>query len=109
MRQDGDIPGAKELHTLLQSIRKYGMTKVFFEKLNSRAINNNLQDIPNRVLDLVNPTFSVPRHTLIDIINKEIVPFKAKLLNKRLVLYGSLYGSITTYACGRWTCLVWGS
>jgi hypothetical protein len=31
MRQDDDIPGAKELHTLLQSIRRqYGMTKDFF-------------------------------------------------------------------------------
>ena len=31
MRQDYDIPGAKELHTLLQSIRQYGMTKEIFE------------------------------------------------------------------------------
>ena len=61
--------------------------------MNSRAINNKLQDIPNHVFDLVNPTFIVPRHTLIDIINREIVPFKAKLLNKRLVLF---YADITT-------------
>jgi hypothetical protein len=81
MRHDDDIPGAKELHTLLQSMRQYGMTKNFFEQLNLRAINNKLQDIPNNVFDLANPTFIVPRHTLIDIINGEIVPFKAKLLN----------------------------
>jgi hypothetical protein len=93
MRQDDDIPGAKELHTLLQSIRQYGMTKENFEHLNLRALNNKLQDIPNRVFDLVNPTFIVPRHTLIDIINIEIVPFKAKLLNKRLVIF---YADITT-------------
>ncbi len=43
--------------------------------------------------NLNNPAFIVPRHTLIDIINREIVPFKAKLLNKRLVLF---YADITT-------------
>ena len=69
------------------------MTKEIFEQLNLRAINNKLQDIPNHVFDLVNPAFIVPRHTLIDIINREIVPFKAKLLNKRLVLF---YADITT-------------
>ena len=61
------------------------MTKENFEQLNLRAINNKLQDIPNRGFDLVNPAFIDPRHTLIDIINSEIVPLKAKLLNKRLV------------------------
>ena len=86
-RQDDNIPGAKELHTLLHSIRQYGMTKENFEQLNSRAINNKLQDTSNHVFDLVNPAFIVPRHTLIDIINREIVPFKAKLLNKRLVFF----------------------
>ena len=76
MRQDDDIPSAKELRTLLQSIREYGMTKGIFEQLNLRAINNKLQDIPNHVFDLVNPTFIVPRHTnLNDIINIKIVPF----------------------------------
>ena len=93
MRQDDDIPGAKDFHTLLQSIRQYGMTKEIFEQLNLRAINNKLQDISNHVFDLVNPAFIVPRHTLIDIINREILPFKAKLLNKRLVLF---YADITT-------------
>jgi hypothetical protein len=93
MRQDYDIPGAKELHTLLQSIRHNEMTKEFFEQLNSRTINDKLQDIPNRVFDLVNPAFIVPRHTLIDIINREIVSFKAKLFSKRLVLF---YADITT-------------
>jgi len=87
MRQDVDIPGAKELHALLQSIRQCGMTEEIFEQLNSKAINNKLQDIPNHVFDLVNPAFIVSRHTLSDIINREIVPFKAKLLNKRLVLF----------------------
>ena len=82
MRQDDDIPGAKELHTLLQSIRQCGMSEEIFEHLNSRAINNKLQDIPNHGFDLVNPAFIVLRHTLIDIINKENVPFKAKLLNR---------------------------
>ncbi len=70
------------------------MAKDFFEQMNSRVINNNLQDIRNHVLELVNPTFIVPRHTLIDIIKREIVPFKAKImLNKRLVLF---YADITT-------------
>ena len=69
------------------------MTKEIFEQLNLRAINNKLQDIPNHVFDLANPSFIVPRHTLIDIINREIVPFKVKLLNKRLVLF---YIDITT-------------
>ena len=36
---------------------------------------------------------SVPRHILIDIINTEIVPFKAKLLIKRVVLF---YADMTT-------------
>jgi len=93
MRQDDNISCAKELHTVSHSIRQYGMTKEIFEQLNSRAINHKLQDIPNHVFDLVNPAFIVPRHTLIDIINKEIVYFKAKLLNKRLIL---LYANITT-------------
>ena len=83
MRQDDDIPGAKELYTLIQCIRQYEMTKGFFEQLNSRAINDKLQDIPNHVFHLVNPAFIVPRHTLIDITNREVVPFKPKLLNKR--------------------------
>ena len=55
------------------------MTKEIFEQLNLRAIYNKLQDIPNRVFDLVNPAFIFPRHTLINIVNREIVPFKAKL------------------------------
>jgi hypothetical protein len=93
MRQDDDILGETELHILLQSIRQYRMTKAIFEQLNSRAINNKLQDIPNLVFDLVNPAFIVPRHTSIDYINRAIVPFKAKLLNKRLVLF---YADITT-------------
>ena len=93
MRQDDDILGAKELHALLQSIRQCGMTDEILEQLNSKAIDNKQQGIPNHVFDLDNPTFIVPRHTLIDIINKEIVPFKAKLLNKRLVLF---YADITT-------------
>ena len=42
--------------------------------------------IPNHVFYLVNPSFIVPRNTLIDTINKQIVPFKATLLNNRLVL-----------------------
>jgi hypothetical protein len=56
MRQDDDILGAKELHTLLQ----YGMTKETFEQLHLRAINNKLQDIPNHVFDLVNPASLFP-------------------------------------------------
>jgi len=68
MRQDDDIPGAKELHTLLQSIRQYGMTKEIFDQINLRAINNKLQDIPNRVFYLVNPEFIVPRHILLQLI-----------------------------------------
>ena len=59
----------------------------------SRAINNKLYDIHNHVFDLVNPLFMVPRHTIIDIINREVIPFIAKLLNNRLV---SLYADITT-------------
>ena len=53
MRQDDDIPGAKELHALLQYIRQCGMIEEIFEQLNSRAINNKLQDIPNHVLILL--------------------------------------------------------
>jgi len=68
------------------------MTKENFEQPNSRAINNKLQDIPNHVFDLVNP-FIAARHALIDIINREIVLFKAKFLNKRLVF---LNADITT-------------
>ena len=79
MIQDDDIPGAKELHTLSHSIRQYGMTKEFFEHMNSRAINNKLQYIPNHVFDLVNPAFIVPRRTFIDIKNREIIPFKANV------------------------------
>ena len=56
------------------------MTEEIFEQRNSRAIYNKLKDISNHVFNLVNPAFIVPRHTLIDIINKLIVPFKAKLL-----------------------------
>jgi hypothetical protein len=56
------------------------MKEKCFEQLNSRAINNKLQNIRNHVFDLVNPAFIVPRHALIDIINREIVPFKANCL-----------------------------
>jgi len=97
MRQDDDILGAKELHTLLQSIRQYGMTKEFFEEMNSKAINNKLQDTPSHVFDLVNPAFIVPRHILVNIVNREIILFKAKLLDKRLVLF---YADITTQGNG---------
>jgi len=31
MRQDDDILGAKELHTLFQYIRRHGITEAFFE------------------------------------------------------------------------------
>ena len=93
MRQDDDILGAKELHTLLQYIRQCGMTEEISDQLNLRAINNKLQDIPNRVFDLDSPTFIVPRHTSIDILNREMIPFKEKILNMRLVLF---YDGITT-------------
>ncbi len=56
------------------------MTKKFFEQLNSRAINNKLQDIPNHVFYHVNPAFIVPRHTLVDIINIEMYLSKQKCL-----------------------------
>ncbi len=69
------------------------MTKKIFKQVNSRTINNKLQDIRNHVFDLVDPAFIVPRHALIDIVNIEIVPFIAKLLSKRLVL---CYAYITT-------------
>jgi len=59
--------------------------------LNSRAINNRLNDIHIHIFDLVNPVFIVPRLTLIYIVNNEVVPFKATFLNKR-----SLYVDITT-------------
>jgi len=49
MRHDDNILGAKELHTLLQFIRQYGMTKEMFEQVNSRAINNKIQNIPHYV------------------------------------------------------------
>jgi len=53
MRQDDDIQEAKELLKVLQSIRQDGITKTFFQQLNSRAINNKLRDIPNHVLILL--------------------------------------------------------
>jgi hypothetical protein len=40
MRQDDDILGAKELHTILKYIRRHAIAEAFFEQLNSRAINN---------------------------------------------------------------------
>ncbi len=91
MRQDDDIPGAKELHT---SLRQHGIIETIFEQLNSRAINNKLYDISNHVFDLVNPVFNVLRHMLIDNVNREVVPFKENFLNKRLVL---IYTCITTH------------
>lgn len=92
MRQDDCIPGANDLHKLLSSIRQHGIIASTFEKLNSRAIGNKLPGIPNHIFDLVNPAFIVPRHSLIDIINKKVVPFKAKQLNKRLI---SFFADIT--------------
>ena len=54
MRQDDDIPIAKEVRKLLQSIRQHGITNTFFEQLNSsRAIDNKLRDVPNHVLILL--------------------------------------------------------
>ena len=53
-----------------------------------------MDDIPNHVFYLINPISIVPRHTLIDIVSREIVPFKAKFLKKRLVLF---YVGITTH------------
>jgi len=87
MRQDDDMPGSKELHKLLQSNRHHGITEAFFEQLNLRVINNKLRDIHNHHIDFVSSIFIVPRHTLIDIINREVVPFKAKFRNKRLVSF----------------------
>ncbi len=85
MRRDDDIPGASEFHSLLQSIRQHGITKAIFEQLNSRAINNKAHDNPSHVFDLIIPLFIIPHHTLImDVIKREVVYFKAKLLNKRL-------------------------
>ena len=94
MRQDDDIPRARELHNLLQSIRKHGLTELIFKQVNSRAIDKKLRNIPSHVFYLVIPSFIVPRHTSIDIINKEDVRFNiAKRLNKRLV---SFYADRTT-------------
>jgi len=93
MRQNDDIPGSKKLNELIQYIRQHGITKTIFEQLNSRAINNKLFYIPNHVFNLINHVFMVPRHTLIDIVNREGVSFKAKFLHKRLVLF---YADITT-------------
>ena len=48
--------------------------------------------MPNHVFDLLNSLFIVPRHTVSDIVNREVVSFRAKFLNKRLV---SFYADIT--------------
>ena len=87
MRQDDDVLGAKELHALLQSIRQHVISQATFGPLNSRAINNKLHDIHNHVFYLVNPIFIIPRHTLNDIVNREVVPFKTIFFNKRLVTF----------------------
>ena len=66
-----------------------------FDQLNSKVINNKRRDILNHGFYLIYPVFIVTRHTLIDITNKENVPFRAKHLSKRSIY--SFYARITTH------------
>ena len=86
MRQSTDLPGATELHNLLTSIRQeFCIPAHVLEALNERAIGAT--NMPKSVADLKNPAFIVPRHTLINIINEQLIPEMAKQAGKRLIKF----------------------
>ena len=74
------------MHDLLSSIRRECcISASVIEQLNNRAIG--APNMPQKVTDLKEPIFIVPRHTLINIINEELLPVKAKRAGKRLVKF----------------------
>ena len=92
MRQNSNIPGATKLHDVLSEIRSNnGVTKSVLEQFNSRAIG--MPGMPQSLADLDNPCFVVPRHSLIDIINREMIPALAAKAQTRLIRF---YAEIVT-------------
>ena len=86
MRQDSKIPGSKKLHDVLAEIRtNNGVTASVLEQFNSRAIG--MPGMPKSIADLDNPCFVVPRHSLIDIINREMIPALAAKAQTRLIRF----------------------
>ena len=73
IRQDKNLPGAPELHQHLTDIRRnMQVTENVFDVMNARAIG--MPGMPRTISEVEKPIFIVPRHSLIDIINKEVGP-----------------------------------
>ena len=53
--------------------------------MNSRAIG--MPGMPKTISEVKQPIFIVPRHSLIDIINKQVVPARAAESKKRLIRF----------------------
>ena len=86
IRQDRNLPGAQELHQHLTDIRRnMKVTDNVFDAMNARAIG--MPGMPKTISEIEMPIFIVPRHSLIDIINKEVVPARAAEKNKRLIRF----------------------
>ena len=87
MRQSKDVPGATELHDLLTEIRDSsdGIKPETLEKLNARAIG--APGMPKTLANLDHPIIIAQRHTVINIINKEMIPARAKEAGKRLIKF----------------------
>ena len=87
MRQSADLAGADELHDLLTEIRNSNesIKPQVLEQLNRRAIG--AQGQPKTLAELAHPMIIVQRHTLINIINKEMIPTRAKDANQRVIKF----------------------
>ena len=96
IRQDKNLPGAQELHQHLTDIirRNMKVTEDVFDVMNARAIG--MPGMPKTISEIEMPIFIVPRHSLIDIINKEVVPARAAEKQARLIRF---------YIVARWTLL----
>ena len=74
------------MHNSLTEIRdNLGITERVLEQMNDRAIG--MPNMPKTVSEIKNPIFIVPRHSLIDIINKEVVPARAAQKKARLIRF----------------------
>ena len=86
IRQDKNVEGAHELHQHLTDIRKnMRVTEKVLDAMNSRAIG--MPGMPKTISEVKQPIFIVPRHSLIDIINKQVVPARAAESKKRLIRF----------------------
>jgi len=81
MRQAGNNEGSKELHRILQNLRKGEIKEADLDALNARAVN----DLSDNKFD--NARYLIMRHAIIALINQSEVPNMARAAGQRLVKF----------------------